>query len=152
MWITDPSPSPSSSGPPTPSAHPASLSMSGPTTVVPPPILATTPPTVEPLASQAVPPPPTSSPSPPTSAYNTPHLPSTPSHHLSSISAASIPLTGGRVSGRLVGVVSLTDVLNLYAKASGLNPGDPEETRKARRRSSSSSVRRSLEGLGLREP
>ena len=33
------------------------------------------------------------------------------------------------MSGRLTGVVSLTDVLNLFARASGLSPKDPEEER-----------------------
>ena len=43
------------------------------------------------------------------------------------------------MSGRLNGVVSLTDVLNLFAKATGLHPEDPEEARRKRRGSSSSS-------------
>lgn len=55
-----------------------------------------------------------------------------------SIPASALP--GARLSGRLVGVVSLTDVLNLYARASGLKPADPAETRSRRRRSSSASV------------
>jgi hypothetical protein len=56
------------------------------------------------------------------------------------ISAASLP--GAGMSGRLSGVVSLTDILNLFARASGLNPNDPDETRRHRRRSSSSSLAR----------
>lgn len=44
------------------------------------------------------------------------------------------------MSGRLSGVVSLTDILNLYARASGLHPGDLEDVRRKRRGSSSSSV------------
>ncbi|KZF18876.1 hypothetical protein L228DRAFT_251740 [Xylona heveae TC161] len=60
-----------------------------------------------------------------------------------SVSAAAMP--GARMSGRLSGVVSITDILNLYARASGLNPNDPNETRKSRRRSSSSSMRVSLD-------
>ncbi|KAI9822442.1 MAG: cell separation during budding [Pycnora praestabilis] len=60
-----------------------------------------------------------------------------------SVSASSLP--GARMSGRLSGVVSLTDILNLYARASGLHPNDPDETRKQRRRSSSSSMRVSLD-------
>lgn len=60
-----------------------------------------------------------------------------------SVSAAQLP--GAAMSGRLSGVVSLTDVLNLFARASGLNPGDPEETRRRRRQSSSSSVRPSMD-------
>lgn len=51
------------------------------------------------------------------------------------------------MSGRLSGVVSLTDVLNLFARASGLHPGDPEETRRRRRQSSSSSVRPSIDSV-----
>lgn len=50
------------------------------------------------------------------------------------------------MSGRLCGVVSLTDILNLYARASGLRPEDPNELRRSRReRSSSFSVRRSTD-------
>lgn len=56
-----------------------------------------------------------------------------------SISASQLP--GANVSGRLCGLVSLTDVLNILARASGLSPGDPETTRRRRRRSSSSSAR-----------
>jgi len=49
------------------------------------------------------------------------------------------------LSGRLSGVVSLTDILNLFARASGLNPHDPSELRQMRRRSSSASnTRRSI--------
>ncbi|OKO93826.1 Protein sds23 [Penicillium subrubescens] len=62
----------------------------------------------------------------------------------SSIPASALP--GARLSGRLVGVVSLTDILNLHARASGLSPADPAESRRRRRSSSSSmSVRRSGE-------
>lgn len=42
------------------------------------------------------------------------------------------------MSGRLSGVVSLTDILNLFARASGLHPTNPEEARRQRRGSSSS--------------
>lgn len=63
------------------------------------------------------------------------------------ISASSYP--GARISGRLVGVVSLTDILILFAKAGGLETADPNEIRLRRRRSSSSSVRRSMD-LGSR--
>ncbi|KAL9095519.1 MAG: hypothetical protein Q9165_002390 [Trypethelium subeluteriae] len=55
------------------------------------------------------------------------------------------PLTAAGSTGRLSGVVSLTDILNLVARASGLHPLDPDEARRRRRRSSSSSVRRSLD-------
>lgn len=47
------------------------------------------------------------------------------------------------MSARLSGVVSLTDVLNLFARASGLQPSDPEEARRARRGSSASASSRS---------
>ena len=57
-----------------------------------------------------------------------------------SISASQLP--GVNMSGRLSGVVSLTDVLNVFARASGLQPGDPDETRMRRRRSSSRSSTR----------
>ncbi|KAL8677207.1 MAG: hypothetical protein Q9186_006349 [Xanthomendoza sp. 1 TL-2023] len=68
---------------------------------------------------------------------NPPFLPlsSTPS-----ISAAALP--GANLAGRLAGVVSLTDILNLFARATGLHPTDPDERRRQRRRSSSSSVLR----------
>lgn len=51
------------------------------------------------------------------------------------------------MSGHLSGVVSLTDVLNCLAKASGLSPGDPDETRRRRRGSSSSSQRVNPDGI-----
>lgn len=52
-----------------------------------------------------------------------------------SISAAAFP--GSRMSGKLSGVISLTDVLNLFARESGLQTQDPSEERQHRRRSSS---------------
>lgn len=61
-----------------------------------------------------------------------------------SVPAAALP--GAHLSGRLTGVISLTDILNLFARSSGLNPADPGEQRAMRRRSSSSSVRPSLDG------
>jgi hypothetical protein len=61
------------------------------------------------------------------------------------VTAAALP--SQNMSGRLTGVVSLTDVLNLFARTSGLSPKDPEEERQRRRRSSSSSLRPSLDGL-----
>ena len=61
------------------------------------------------------------------------------------VTAAALP--GQNMSGRLSGVVSLTDVLNLFARASGLSPKDPEEERQRRRRSSSSSLRPSMDSL-----
>ncbi|KAF7191547.1 Protein SDS23 [Pseudocercospora fuligena] len=62
-----------------------------------------------------------------------------------SIGAGQLP--GAAMSGRLSGVVSLTDILNLFARASGLKPGDPEETRRRRRQSSSSSIRPSMDSV-----
>lgn len=53
--------------------------------------------------------------------------------------------SGSGLSGRLTGVVTLTDILNLFAKTSGLHPSDPGEQRARRRRSSSASVRPSLD-------
>ena len=71
-----------------------------------------------------------------------------------SLSAAALP--GSRLSGRLTGVISLTDILNLFARSSGLSPVDPSEARKQRRRSSSSSHRMSLDiprsSFELRKP
>lgn len=61
-----------------------------------------------------------------------------------SVPAAALP--GAHLSGRLTGVISLTDILNLFARSSGLNPADPGEQRAMRRRSSSASVRPSLDG------
>ncbi|RMZ84281.1 hypothetical protein DV738_g788, partial [Chaetothyriales sp. CBS 135597] len=63
------------------------------------------------------------------------------------ISASSFP--GQRLSGKLVGVVSLTDILILFARAGGLHAADPNEVRMSRRRSSSSSMRLSVD-LGPR--
>ncbi|KAI4288206.1 MAG: hypothetical protein L6R35_002531 [Caloplaca aegaea] len=57
-----------------------------------------------------------------------------------SVSASAMP--GANMGGRLAGVVSLTDILNLFARASGLHPTDPDERRRQRRRSSSSSMMR----------
>ncbi|KAK9452628.1 hypothetical protein V1511DRAFT_507428 [Dipodascopsis uninucleata] len=44
-------------------------------------------------------------------------------------------------SGKLVGVISLTDILSLLARSAGKGDVDPSEARRQRRRSSSSSVR-----------
>lgn len=71
--------------------------------------------------------------------------PFTPASPSVSMPASSLP--GATLSGRLSGVVSLTDVLNLFARSSGLSPIDPDETRRRRRRSSSSSVRKSLDSV-----
>lgn len=72
-----------------------------------------------------------------------PHLPLSPSSNAPAPSAAGLP--GQHMSGRLSGVISLTDVLNLFAKAGGLSPADPAEARRQRRRSSSSSLRASFD-------
>ncbi|KAI6363996.1 cell separation during budding [Pyricularia grisea] len=61
----------------------------------------------------------------------------------SSVPAAALP--GAHLSGRLTGVISLTDILNMFAKSSGLHPSDPGEQRARRRRSSSASMRPSME-------
>lgn len=64
------------------------------------------------------------------------------------IASSSVPasaMAGARLSGRLTGVISLTDILNMFAKSTGLNPSDPGEQRARRRRSSSSSVRPSVD-------
>lgn len=58
---------------------------------------------------------------------------------------APVPTLGSRFIGRLIGVISLTDILNLFARSSGLSPVDPNEVRKQRRRSSSSSMRMSFD-------
>lgn len=115
MWVVD-TPSPASSGPPTPATTPAILVPPSPITPLP-----------------AAGPVPVVSPAPQ-------HLAGT---QAPAISASAIQ--GATLSGRLSGVISLTDILNLFARASGLNPHDPDEARRARRRSSSSSMRRSVD-------
>ncbi|KAL0936704.1 cbs domain containing protein [Colletotrichum truncatum] len=71
-----------------------------------------------------------------------PQSPLPPQVH-NAVPAAAMP--GAHLSGRLTGVISLTDILNMFAKSSGLRPSDPGEQRARRRRSSSSSVRPSLD-------
>lgn len=124
MWIVE-SASPASSGPPTP--------LLTPSTIVPPPNPLTNTSSHSSMSSPGA--------SPATANLPGPGIP-TPSA-LTTISASAIP--GASLSGRLSGVVSLTDILNLFAKASGLHPVDPTEMRRYRRRSSSASVRRSVE-------
>ncbi|KAL2860895.1 CBS domain-containing protein [Aspergillus lucknowensis] len=129
LWVTDPL-SPSSSGPPTPSPSmvhiPLHQTNSNQSAQSPP---QSPPPSVSPVQHPH---------------QGGPHLPNpaqyptAPAMGVPSIPTAALP--GARLSGRLVGVVSLTDVLNLHARASGLSPADPAETRSRRRRSSSSSV------------
>jgi hypothetical protein len=133
LWVTDPL-SPSSSGPPTPSHSSVHIPL------VPNGTSSSS------SQSQSQPPlQPPPSPSPPSANYSSSHLPQPylPVPGPSSAVTPSIPasaLPGARLSGRLVGVVSLTDILNLHARASGLSPADPAESRSRRRRSSSSSV------------
>ncbi len=61
--------------------------------------------------------------------------------------APTFPAVSGTtgISGRLTGVISLTDILNLFARQSGLHPSDPNDQRQRRRRSSSSSLRPSMD-------
>lgn len=135
MWVTEPL-SPMSSGPPTPALHTATMvptsshgssssASSGQHYLQPPQSMSSDPQQVV----DASPKTPTIAPSGPT------------------ISASALP--GAGISGRLVGVVSLTDILILFAKAGGLETADPNEIRSRRRRSSSSSVRMSID-LGSR--
>lgn len=86
-----------------------------------------------------------SAPTTPLLTPNTVHVPgsASSSSYMPSVPASALP--GAHLSGRLTGVVTLTDILNLFAKTTGLNPSDPNEQRARRRRSSSSSVRPSLE-------
>ncbi|KAH9879792.1 cell separation during budding [Plenodomus biglobosus] len=119
MWVVD-APSPSSSGPSTPALTPSVIVPPSP--ISPIPAIMTGP---TPVNSTA-----------PT------HLAGT-NAVAPAISASTI--TGAHLSGRLSGVISLTDILNLFAKASGLQPHDPDEARRARRRSSSSSMRKSMD-------
>lgn len=56
-------------------------------------------------------------------------------------------MMGARMSGRLSGVISLTDILNIFARASGLKPTEPSIQRERRRKSSTSSMRASLDSL-----
>lgn len=80
----------------------------------------------------------------PTTPLISPHLPvhqspSTTPH----IAIQQAPLgatTPSLMMGRLSGVVSLTDILNLFARVEGLKPAEPTEARMNRRRSSSSST------------
>lgn len=135
LWVTEPM-SPSSSGPPTPSlssatmvpasSHSSSISAgSGQHHIIPPHSATAEPGNI----ADASPKTPFVAPSGP------------------AVSASSLP--GHRISGRLVGVVSLTDILILFAKAGGLQVADPADLRMRRRRSSSSSQRRSID-LGIR--
>jgi len=79
---------------------------------------------------------------PPTAPANASVAPASPQN------APAVPasaMMGARMSGRLSGVISLTDILNLFAKSTGLNPTDPSAQRAKRRMSSSSSMRASID-------
>jgi len=128
MWVVE-SASPSPSAPATPLLQPSH------------PVLTPSVPSVSTATAGATPPPATIIVPPPTTASG-PQSP-LPGQSLSSVPSAALP--GACLSGRLTGVVSLTDILNLYARTSGLHPSDPSEQRARRRRSSSSSVRPSLD-------
>ncbi|KAH6649591.1 hypothetical protein F5144DRAFT_597135 [Chaetomium tenue] len=127
MWVVE-SASPSPSAPATPLLQPSqpagppfapTAGVDGPT----------------PSGNVVMPPSPANAPTPPSPLPN------------QTFTTTVIPsgLPGARLSGRLTGVVSMTDILNLFAKSSGLRPTDPSEQRARRRRSSSSSVRPSLD-------
>ncbi|KAK3320052.1 hypothetical protein B0T19DRAFT_451398 [Cercophora scortea] len=135
MWVAE-SASPSPSAPATPLLQPRD------------PVVTPAAPAVVPLGSglggASSPPPPG-----PTIIIPAPSgTTSIPQSPISSQGFGSVPssaLPGSGLSGRLTGVVSLTDILNLFARSSGLRPSDPSEQRARRRRSSSSSVRPSLD-------
>jgi len=75
---------------------------------------------------------------------STPHVPlhQTPAtqHIPSTTNPPLVPTSPSLMMGRLQAVVSLTDILNLFARIEGLNPGAPGAARLNRRRSSSSST------------
>ncbi|KAK0750461.1 hypothetical protein B0T18DRAFT_345920 [Schizothecium vesticola] len=130
MWIVD-SASPSPSTPATPLLQAREPSVTA----------ATAPP----VAAISVTATGTSSPPTPTIIIPPPSIATTPQSPLPGpVPSGALP--GSNISGRLSGVVSLTDILNLFAKTGGLRPSDPSEQRARRRRSSSSSVRPSLDG------
>ncbi|KAJ5760558.1 hypothetical protein N7520_007714 [Penicillium odoratum] len=135
LWVTEPA-SPSSSGPPTPSHSALHMPLPTPPLGAGPGSFPVISPPASPLPQSAVAPPP----------HYPPHHPAPPPSQSPTATpplAASIPassLPGARLSGRLVGVVSLTDILNLHARASGLSPADPDESRRRRRSSSTSSM------------
>ncbi|KAH7243187.1 hypothetical protein MRS44_002398 [Fusarium solani] len=101
------------------------------------------------FTSTAAPPPPAAQPAPSAPANPTPPSPivaaAIPASPVPTSAVPASAMAGARLSGRLSGVISLTDVLNMFARSTGLNPSDPGEQRARRRRSSSSSVRPSFE-------
>lgn len=134
MWVVE-SASPSPSAPATPLLSASSL----------PPLSTLSPPVTSPGGRTGSPAPGSATvvvPPPGAITTSTPQSPST-QGPFSSVPASALP--GAGLSGRLTGVVSLTDILNLFAKSSGLRPLDPSEQRARRRRSSSVSVRPALD-------
>lgn len=139
MWVVESaSPSPSAPATPllTPSLPQSSSSGSGATPASASAPTPGGPPEISPRTSSTV-----LVPTP--GAVSAPQQSPLPGQSFSSVPAAAFP--GAHLSGRLTGVVSLTDVLNLFARSTGLHPSDPSEQRARRRRSSSSSVRPSLD-------
>ncbi|KAF2766328.1 hypothetical protein EJ03DRAFT_367541 [Teratosphaeria nubilosa] len=132
MWIVD-APSPSTSVPASPALHSTStapLGASGTNLHLPAPAAHLSTPARQGGAQGA---------------EVTPGPPYTSANPSVSVSASQLP--GAGMSGHLSGVVSLTDILNLFARVSGLTPMDPETIRERRRRSSSSSSRAAVEGV-----
>ena len=75
----------------------------------------------------------------------TPHVPvhqaqPPPNPHVPSATPPLGATPPSLMTGQLQGVVSLTDILNLFARVQGLKASDPTEARMNRRRSSSSST------------
>ncbi len=132
MWVVE-SASPSPSAPATPLLAPRDP-------LITPAIVSGVPSVIGVGAGTSPPPAPTVIIPPPST---TAAAPQSPLPGQGGVPATALP--GARLSGRLTGVVSLTDILNLFAKSSGLNPADPSEQRARRRRSSSSSIRPSME-------
>jgi len=80
----------------------------------------------------------TSTMSPTTPHLTVPQTPPPPPHVSPTSSLGTTPPS--LMLGRLQGVVSLTDILNLFARVEGLKASSPNEARLNRRRSSSSST------------
>ncbi|KAK3486537.1 uncharacterized protein B0T23DRAFT_325308 [Neurospora hispaniola] len=133
MWVVE-SASPSPSAPATPLLQASNL----------PPLSTLSPPVASPGRAGSPAPGSAAVVVPPPGAITT-STPQSPSAQgpFTSVPASALP--GAGLSGRLTGVVSLTDILNLFAKTSGLRPLDPSEQRARRRRSSSCSVRPTLD-------
>ncbi|KAL2258828.1 hypothetical protein VTK26DRAFT_7695 [Humicola hyalothermophila] len=137
MWVVEPA-SPSPSAPPTPLLAPVHPAAPPPT---PPAPSAPSPPLPSPAGNNN-----NNNNNPNHGGISTitaPPQPSITTQNFPTVVPSGFP--GAALSGRLTGVVSMTDVLNLFAKSSGLRPSDPSEQRARRRRSSSASVRPSLD-------